>query len=154
MDNPLASLIPAIISGCFAIAVSLGAIFLSRRSETIQLHESLKAGAYSDFARGIASLAILQKHPVDDQAAALQGRTFMILVADAKARIAIYGGEQPIAGLARFLRAGNVLDSPERTRAFTAICQQFRNDIRRALGKISDADMHFLLFGLELSNYQ
>lgn len=70
-----------------------------------------------------------------------------LLLADAKARIAIYGSESVVSSMASFLRGGFVLDSAERMKAFTALCQTMRRDSRPGPGKASDDDVHFLLFG-------
>lgn len=68
------------------------------------------------------------------------------LVADAKARIAIYVSPDAVQRLASFVRKGAVLDTPERWKEFAAICQAFRRDGRPKLGKIPDEDMTVLLF--------
>jgi hypothetical protein len=62
--------------------------------------------------------------------------------ADAKARLAVYGTSSVIAGLARFEKAGAVLDNPNAIDAFVALVGAMRQtDIAQA------EDMKLVLFG-------
>jgi hypothetical protein len=142
------ALVPILSLGIAACAVlaTIVVVFLARRSETLRLQASLRTSAYVDFIRGVAGLAVLH-NSMRDEEAFRELRKLTMLVADAKARIAIYGGAHAVKALAGFVRGGSVLDSPERARAFTIICEEFRNDGRPKLGKVSNTDMHVLLFG-------
>ena len=138
-----------------AAIVSLAIVFLTRRSEAIKHFESIRTTAYVDFIRGIAGLAIMQRSPVQEgKEQFLRGMESKILVADAKARIAIYGSEPVVSLLANFLRGGAILDTPERAREFTAVCQKMRSDGRPRPKKVTDEDIHFLLFDFEMKHYQ
>jgi hypothetical protein len=95
----------------------------------------------------------MQKRPMDSKEEFLKGWEMQLLVADARARIAIYGSESVVSSLANFLRAGNTLDSPERANEFTEICQQMRNDRSAKPGKVTNPDVHFLLFELDPKDY-
>ena len=64
--------------------------------------------------------------------------------------VAGYGSNSIVSAMALFLRAGNVLDTPQRAKEFTAICQKMRSDTRPRPGEVSDYDAHFLLFGLTI----
>lgn len=139
-------------SALIAAAVSLAAIYLGRRSETLKQLESIKTAAYADFIRAIAGLAILQRQAQQEKEHLVKGSELQMLLADAKARIAIYGGESVVSALSDFLRGGPFLDSPERAKAFTAVCQKMRGDSRPP-GKVSDQDMHFLLFDFDMKDY-
>jgi len=147
--NPILILVPALI----AAIVSISIVFLGRRSETRKHLESLRTTAYVDFVRGVAGLAVLQKHPDGSKEEFLKGNELIMVVADAKARIALYGSKSVVSSLAKFLRGGVVLDTPERGREFTAICQKMRTDTRPRLANVTDDDAHFLLFGLDLESY-
>jgi hypothetical protein len=149
MSSAFVPLVSALLSAFVAATVSLVVVFLGRRTDTIKLQQSLRTTAYVDFIRGVAGLALLQKDTLLDEKHFREGRALETLVADAKARIAIYGGREAVAALAHFLRGGGVLDSPQSTKEFASICQLFRNDGRPKLGSVSEADMHFLLFGTE-----
>jgi hypothetical protein len=146
VSNGLVSILSVVIAGCAVIA-SVVAMFLARRSETLKLQASLRTSAYVDFIRGIAGLAVAQKDSLRDEESYRELRQLTMLVADAKARSSIYGGARAVSASAQFARGGSALDSPERTRAFAAVCRGFRNDGRPKLEKVSDADMQVLLFG-------
>ncbi len=148
-----ANYIVPVVSVSVSAIVSILVVFLGRRSETVKLQQSLKTTAYVDFIRGVAGLAILQSHTVQDQELQREGGRLRMLVADAKARIAIYGGPAVVGAMARFLRGGAVLDTPGRAKSFAAICQSFRNDSSPKPGSVPDADVHFLLFDFELNDY-
>lgn len=142
-----------IVSVSVSAIISILVVFLGRRSETVKLQESLKTTAYVDFVRGVAGLAILQRRTVQDQELQREGWRLKMLVADAKARIAIYGGPAVVSSMSKFLRGGAVLDTPERAKAFTEICQSFRNDSSPKPRGVPDVDVHFLLFDFELTDY-
>jgi hypothetical protein len=148
-----ANYVVPIVSVSVSAIVSVLVVFLGRRSETVKLQQSLKTTAYVDFIRGVAGLAILQRHTIQDQELQREGWRLKMLVADAKARIAIYGGSTVVRSMAKFLRGGAVLDTPERAKSFVGICQSFRNDSSPKPGKVPDPDVHFLLFDFELSDY-
>jgi hypothetical protein len=143
-------IVPALV----AAIVSFAVVFLGRRSETIKQLQVLRTAAYVDFIRAVAGLAALQKEPVQEREHFLKGSELIMLLADAKSRIAIYGSESVVAAMATFLRAGSVLDSPERANEFTAVCQKMRHDSRPKPGEVTDQDVHFLLFGFDMKEYQ
>lgn len=141
------------VSAAIAAIVSVSVVFLSRRSETKKHLETLRTTAYVDFVRGVAGWLVLNKHPIDSKENFLRGTELTMLMADAKARIALYGSKSVVSSLAKFLRAGVVLDSPERAKEFTAVCQKMRSDTRPRPGNVTDHDAHFLLFGFDLQSY-
>ncbi|MBZ5695416.1 MAG: hypothetical protein LAN36_08635 [Acidobacteriia bacterium] len=142
-----------IVPAFVAAIVSISVVFLGRRSETIRQLQTLRTAAYVDFIRAVAGLASLQKETVQQREHFLKGWELKMLLADAKARIAIYGGEAVVSSMASFLRGDPILDSPERAKEFTAICQKMRDDSRPKPGEVNDRDVHFLLFGLDLGDY-
>jgi hypothetical protein len=142
-----------IVAAAVAACVSIIVVLLSRRSETIKHIESLRTAAYVDFIRGVASLGVLSKATIPSKEFALKQWEFLMLVADAKGRIAIYGTAPVVTALTEFVRGGSTLDSPERTAQFTSICQMMRNDSRPRAGRVADGDVHFLLFDYEMNDY-
>ena len=149
MKLNLALVVP-IVSAIVAAIVSLSIVFLTRRSETIKHLQSLRIAAYVDFIRAVAGLAVVSRDAVQSKEHFAKDWELRMLLADAKSRIAIYGSESVVGSLTKFLRNGNVLNTPERARAFTAVCQKMRGDTRPKLETISDSDMHFLLFDDEI----
>ena len=144
------------VSAAIAAIVAVSVVFLSRRSETKKHLETLRTTAYVDFVRAVASFVVLQKgrhgRPPASEEDFLKGNELALLLADAKARIALYGSMEVISSLAKFLRAGLVLDSPQRVRDFTSICQKMRSDTRPRPGAASDHDVEFLLFGSDVEH--
>ena len=152
MKLNLIVLVP-IVSAIVAAVVSLSVVFLTRRSETIKHLQSLRIAAYVDFIRAVAGLAVVSRDAVQSKEHFAKDWELRMLLADAKSRIAIYGSESVVSSLAEFLRKGNILNTPERARAFTSVCQKMRGDTRPKLGKINDSEMHFLLFDYEIKDY-
>ena len=147
--NELALLTPAITSTIIAAAVSISVVFLGRRSELISQRQALKTSAYVDFIRGIAGLAIVQRDSIRSKEHFIKEWELEMLVADAKARIAIYASKPVVSALAIFLRGGAHLDSPERTDEFTKVCQKMRRDRSLKFDEVTDQEAHYLLFGGE-----
>ncbi len=142
-----------VVSAVVAAAVSLSVVYLTRRSESIKHLQSLKTAAYVDFIRGVAGLATVAKQVQRSPEQSKQGWDFTVLVADAKSRIAIYGGNEVVSCLASFLRAGSAIDSPERAKEFTEVCQKMRADSGQDQSQIADHDIHFLLFGFDMKEF-
>jgi hypothetical protein len=147
------ALIVPIVSAIVAAIVTVSVVFLTRRSETIKQLQSVRTAAYVDFIRGVAGLGVIQHEPIQSKEHLIKGWELKLLVADSKARIAIYGSESVVGSLAEFLRGGPALDSPQRAKEFTDICKKMRGDSRPKLGEVSDRDIHFLLFDFDMKDY-
>jgi hypothetical protein len=141
-----------IIAAAVAAIVSVSIHFLTRRSETIKHVQSLRTAAYVDFIRGVSALASIAHEPVQSKEHFMKEWESRLLLADAKSRIAIYGSKAVVSSLANFLRGGVLLDSPERMKAFTGVCQTMRTDSRPGPGSATDQDVHFLLFDADMNN--
>jgi hypothetical protein len=96
-----------------------------------------------DFVRGCAGLAVSQT---------VSGKLveYTILLADAKARITIYGSKEIVAAIANFFRKGEgKLQTPEQRKLYLAICEQMRQEgLPNEVAK--QADIAQLLFGQDL----
>ncbi len=143
-----------IVSALVAAIVSISVVFLGRRSETIRQLQALRTAAYVDFIRAVAGLAILQRDTLLDKDHFLETREMTLRLADAKSRIAIYGSQSVVSSMASFLRAGFVLNSPERLKEFTAVCRKIREDGKPSPGQVADRDVHFLLFDSDAGDSQ
>ena len=113
------------------VAAALGAVFgafITRWTDKYKQLLSLGADAYVDFLRGVAKLGIVQKDSLRDQESLMEERDGKITVADAKARIAIYGSRRVVRSLSTFMDGGAVLDTSERQRSFAEMCQLMRNE--------------------------
>jgi hypothetical protein len=109
--------------------------------------QSLRTAAYVDFIRSVSALAALGKDSLKDKEYFVKAWESRLLLADAKARIAIYGSTSVVSSLANFLRGGVILDSEERMQAFATVCQIMRRDSRPGPGAARNDDVQFLLFG-------
>ncbi|MEW6381189.1 MAG: hypothetical protein AB1611_16500 [bacterium] len=104
----------------------MGAIlqyWFSRVSEEQKNQQTLRTQAYVDYIRGAAGLAIAQK-----KGDTKTQQEYGIPMADARARILIYGSEPVIQSLAKFYHQGGVLDTPERKELFISMCLNMRKD--------------------------
>jgi hypothetical protein len=93
--------------------------------------------------------ASIQQEPVQSKEHFLKQWELTMMLADAKARIAIYGSKAVVTVLAALLHDGYHLTG-KRAKDFTAVCQLMRRDTRPTLDSVNDKDMHFLLFDVEL----
>jgi len=140
----------SVVAATTAVIAAVVTVLLTRRSETIKQLQTLRITAYVDFIRAVAGLASIQQAPVQSKEHFEKQFELTTMLADAKARIAIYGSNSVLTALAELLRGGYLLTG-ERARAFTSVCQLMRRDTRPRLGRVSDRDMHFLLFDSEIS---
>jgi hypothetical protein len=108
------------------VAAGLGAIlgaFLARRTERFKHLQELRSTAYADFLRGVAT-------------AAEKGGT--ALVADARARIAIYGGKNVVRSLSEFIALGAQTHNPQGMQAFAELCMAMRSEADMELTPFDD----------------
>ncbi len=101
-------------------AATLGAFlgaYLTRRTEKFKHLQELRSAAYIDFVRGAANAA---------------HRTGGIAeVADARCRIAIYGGKSVVHSLSEFIAHGAQTSNPKGMQAFSELCQAMRTETGR-----------------------
>jgi hypothetical protein len=83
----------------------------------------MRTQAYVDLIKGVAGAAIAQQN--NDTQRNIENQA---LVTDARARIAIYGSKSAVSHLARIIRAGFVLNTPERMKDFLYFCQMIRSE--------------------------
>jgi|SRR5580692_2129621 hypothetical protein len=111
------------------IAAGLGAwlgAFLTRRNERVKHLQELRSAAYIDFVRGIAT--------------AVQQGGDMAQVADARARIAIYGGKTVVRSLSAFIERGSQTENAEGMLAFAELCKAMRTETGREYVRLEDID--------------
>ena len=78
-----------VISAAVAAIVNFSVVFLTRRSETIKHLQSLRTAACVDFMRCVSTLANIGHEPVQSEEHFQKTWESRLLLADAKARIAI-----------------------------------------------------------------
>jgi hypothetical protein len=122
------------------VGVLVGATlqFLLSRAANREKHtEDLRSKAYADFLRAVAAAVHLRS---DEDL-----RDVHRDVADAKARIAIYGSASVVGALARFEEVGAVLTVGPPLGAFIAVV----SSMRLAGAPVADRDIRLLLVGAE-----
>jgi hypothetical protein len=120
------------------LGVLLGAalqFWFSRRAERSKAIESLRAEAYVDYLSGVAASAYV--HSDEDIRIAHRA------LADAKARIAVYGSPQVISALARFEESGAVLARGNDVKPFLAVVACMRSEAPL----VAEHDLELLLLG-------
>lgn len=118
--------------------VVLGAVLQFWLGQTIEKEkriETLRSQAYADYLRGVAAGKFITSD--EDSVAAFRG------VADAKARILVYGSPAVITALAKFEEVGPILNNERSMGAFVAVVSSMRPN--KAL--IEDRYLKTVLFG-------
>jgi hypothetical protein len=120
----------------FGVALGAGLQFASSRvAERAKHGEELQAQAYADYLRAVAAAGHLRS---DEDL-----RDARRAAADAKARIAVYGGVPVVQALARFEQAGAVLSDAKSCAAFIAMVKS----MRRVGNAVTDRDLEIVLLG-------
>ena len=108
---------------------------LSRKNKDYESFSNLKYEAYKDYLKAVSIIARSQS---EAEIATVHSK-----LADAKARIAIFGSKEVIQNIAELERVGAVLIKPEALDIFEKIVKEMRN----SKIKVSDKDIRILLFG-------
>lgn len=118
------------------IAATVGAFLgalLTRRTERFKRLQELRSAAYIDFVSGVANAA---------------HRTGGIAeVADARCRIAIYGGKSVVQSPSDFIAQGAQTRNREGMKAFAELCRAMRAETGREYASFEDINR--ILFSLE-----
>jgi len=92
-----------------------------KRAEASKQFQTLKNQAYVNFVKSVAGMASAQRFKNKEKEF-----EFLILLADAKARIAVYGDKEVIEGIAAFYRTHGLLATPEAMLSFVEVVQKMR----------------------------
>lgn len=94
---------------------------LSRTQEAERQRRTLRTTAYVDYLRGVTATALAQRH--GDHAEEVKAA---VLMADAKARMCVYGGSATLRALSDLHQRGASLATAEGAEAFLALCETMR----------------------------
>jgi hypothetical protein len=122
-------------TGVTFFAATLGAFlgaFLTRLTERFKHLQELRSAAYIDFVSGVANAA--------------QRSGGIAQVADARCRIAIYGGKSVVHSLSEFIAQGAQTRNPKGMQAFAELCQAMRAETGRE--SVSFEYVHRILFSV------
>ena len=146
MKNEFAILIPFI----GVLGVILGAFlqgFFNRKNQKVNNLSELQNKAYSDFLNSVSKIAVAQRSSKRSEVTAELSN-----LADAKARICVYGASNVVKFLAIFIREGGTLQTEREILCFTHLC----TEIRRAVGMhdkdLIPSDLSQLLFNLDVKD--
>lgn len=119
---------------------------LSRTQEANKQRQNLRITAYVDYLRGVTTTSQAQQRR--DVAEEAKGNALM---ADAKARICVYGADDTLRALATFSRVGAQLSTRQGADAFLGLCETMRGEMRGT--GVSRDDIARVLFGFELKDF-
>ncbi len=115
----------------------------AKKLESQKHQQNLRTNAYVDFMKGAAGMAITQKNKSNKE------QEFIVLLADAKARISIYGSKEVIESIANFCRGGASLDTPGGRESFISICQTMRKEALPKDQNVLDKEISLLIIGID-----
>jgi hypothetical protein len=140
---PLSEISP--LSGAIgALVGAVAAYWFSLRGEARKNYQNLRTDAYVDFIRSVAMMASANRN--HDTAKAIEAST---LVADAKARIAIYGSQAVANELAGFFANHAVLNSEAALSSFVQVVALMRSETPGGTKSLESSSLRQLLFGSE-----
>ena len=140
---------PWLISTLPLLGIVVGALLqflLSKTHEADKQRQSLRVAAYVDYLRGVTTTSQAQKR--GDKAEEAKGNALM---ADAKARICVYGADETLKALANFSRIGAELSTREGVEAFLSLCEGMRREMKG--GNASTDDISRILFNTALTDF-
>jgi hypothetical protein len=130
------------------LGIVLGAVttyIFGLRAETRRNFQRLRNDAYTDFIKSAALIAIYQR--ANDEARATDAAALM---ADAKARIVVFGGSVVGSAVAKFFRSHGTLTSPAAMSSFVRIIASMRTENIRDGKVLPPEDVSQILFGVDL----
>ena len=118
--TPYLAVLTAILGACLQY-------FFTRHIEQTRALREMKTKAYTDYLKGVCEQA--QISGIEDPKQAREKRTEAFTrVADAKARICLYGADEVIHSFAEFEKLGAAMGTQEQRQAFVAMAVAMRKD--------------------------
>jgi hypothetical protein len=136
-----------IAAGMAMLGVMIGATlqyFYGKRAEATKSLQAQKNQAYVDFVKSVAGITIAQRHQNREKEL-----EFTILLADARARIAVYGNKEVIKVIADFFREHGTLQSPKAMSSFVEVAQKMRGQAVDKGESVTDKELSQLLFSTD-----
>ena len=142
----MSQIITALV-GVLGVIIGVTAQYIfGRRVEQTKHYRELRTKAYIDFVKSTATISVARGSRNAD-------REFdgSVLLADARARIAIYGSHQVVALVADFFRKYGVLSSPKAYVSFVAIVSAMRGESSGGEIGIPSEDIGQLLLSTDVN---
>ncbi len=134
------------VAGIIGILLGVGAQHIfSQLAESAKHYQELRTKSYVDFIKATAMIAIAQKN--QNLATEIDGQSLM---ADAKARISIYGSKEVVARASEFFRGHGALTSHDAYASFVAIIAAMRADTLDGEMAIPNADIGQLILSQDV----
>ena len=113
----------------------------SKKLESEKHKQNLRTNAYVDFIMAVTGKAITQKNKMNKE------QEFDLILAEAKARLSIYGSKEVIESIAKFWREGDAsLGTPEGRDLFINIWQTMRKEYLPKDENVLNKEISQLLF--------
>jgi len=138
--TPLIGLL-GVLSGAFLQA------YLSRKTHKSNNLSELQNKAYADFLNSASNIAVAQRTGKRNEIS-----SELSMLADAKARICVYGESVVIHELAEFMRHGGTLQTEQEILSFSMLCMAIRESVGIKEGNLYLSDISQLLFSIDLKN--
>lgn len=135
---------PIIVAFVGILGILAGAslqFYFGKRIETSKQFKLLQTQAYVDFLKGVAGVAKAQEF--GDKEKELE---YVILVADSKTRISVYGSPTVAKKLAEFFREYSETISENGAKSYAKLIQEMREDSVDFNEKLSAKEIEYILF--------
>lgn len=119
---------------------------LALSADASRWYEELKATAYVDFYKAAAGITIAQKWGPEVELAST------ISLADAKARIAVYGSAEVVTALGTYFKEYGHLSSPQAVDSFIRVIDLMRNQTVGHEGSVHAHVLAQLILGVEVKS--
>jgi len=146
VKNGFIALVP-IIGIIGVIAGALLQAFFNRKNQKAHHLSELQNSAYSDFLNAASKIAVAQRN---DQRNLVTNE--LSNLADAKARICVYGDSNVVNHLASFLREGGTLQTEQEILSFTRLCLEIRKSVGMEDKDLIGSDISQLLFSVDVKD--
>lgn len=103
--------------------------------------------AYADFLKSASGIAVAQRAGDRDKVTSELSN-----LADAKARICVYGHSAVIRELAVFMRSGGTLQTESEILSFTKLCITIRDEVGMIKDSVVSTDISQLLFSIDVKD--
>lgn len=136
---------PIIVAAVGILGILLGAsvqFFFNKKTEDSRHLKLLQTQAYVDFMKGLSGMGRAQFFKDKEKE-----KEFTILLADARARISIYGSERGIKKLAELFRKYDAVSSESEIAAYSELIKIMREESLKKSDFVSNFEIGEVVFG-------
>lgn len=129
------------------LAGALLQAYLTRKTHKSNNLSELQNKAYADFLNSASNIAVAQRSGKRNEITSELSK-----LADAKARICVYGESVVIHELAEFMRHGGTLQTEKEILSFSRLCMAIRDSVGMKEGNLYPSDISQLLFSMDVKD--